>query len=71
MVLWVPRTRDIGTKLSDAVGVASGMKRVPRSEDLVVAAVSGQVVGGGGGGGGNNVIVNRLRVRIAFKIEGG
>ena len=64
MVLWVPRTRDIVTKLSDAVGVASGMKRVPRSEDLVVAAVSGQVVG-------NNIIVNRLGVRIVIKIEGG
>ena len=46
MVLWVPRTRDIVTKLNDAVGVASGMKRVPRSEDLVVATVSGQVVVG-------------------------
>ena len=61
MVLWVPWTRDIGTKLSDDVGVASGMKRVPRSEDLVVATVSGQVVVG-------VIIVNRLRVEIAFKI---
>ena len=46
MVLWVPQTRDNVTKVSDAVGVASGTKRVPRSEELVVAAVSGQVVVG-------------------------
>ena len=66
MVLWVPQMRDIVTKLSDAVGVASGTESVPRSEELVAAAVSGQVVGGG-----NSIIVNCLRVGIAFQIEGG
>ena len=57
-MLWVPWTRDIVTELSDAVGVASGTKRVPLSEELVVAAVSGQVVVG--------VIISRPATDIGF-----